>query len=353
MKDKSPVIMSISTMKDIQELKKSNNIKYLNIDITSPDLEVIYYLIENGKNYSYSDMLDGKRGYIYVSYDVFRESELLLLDIINNIPITLDELEISKYLYIKVGKILGYDINIFPDKNETFNLKEISTVNNIWGSINKRKGTNVSFTKVYLYLCRIMAIDCNLVSVNDEGYLQNSLSIKNKTIITDITKDIPFIEANFKTSHFLGYNDNLELDKKINYIKDNYSELKIEESLKNVEYNKDTTVIEILLKTQDIIKASEIKPIELGIIYDIIFKKFCPNYDIYINNLFINDTYNEKEHFVLICYSNKYYSFNYIRNSFVEISSEEIIKNIENNKIGIYENEIIPKISIKKEGYSK
>ena len=140
---------------------------------------------------------------------------------------------------------------------------------------------------------------------------------------------------------------------KINYIKDNYSELKIEESLKNVEYNKDTTVIEILLKTQDIIKASEIKPIELGIIYDIIFKKFCPNYDISINNLFINDTYNEREHFVLISYSNKYYSFNYIRNSFVEISSEEIIKNIENNKIGIYENEIIPKISIKKEGYSK
>lgn len=45
---------------------------------------------------------------------------------------------------------------------------------------------------------------------NDEGYLQNSLSIKNKTIITDITKDIPFIEANFKTSHFLGYNDNLD-----------------------------------------------------------------------------------------------------------------------------------------------
>ena len=60
-------------MKDIQELKKSNNIKYLNINITSPDLEVIYYLIENGKNYSYSDMLDGKRGYIYVSYDVFKE----------------------------------------------------------------------------------------------------------------------------------------------------------------------------------------------------------------------------------------------------------------------------------------
>ena len=76
-------------------------------------------------------------------------------------------------------------------------------------------------------------------------------------------------------------------------------------------------------------------------------------YDISINNLFINDTYNEREHFVLISYSNKYYSFNYIRNSFVEISSEEIIKNIENNKIGIYENEIIPKISIKKEGYSK
>ena len=61
MKDKVPMIMSISTMEDIKKLKNSPTVKYLNLDIQKPDLEVIYYLIENGEKYSYSDMLDGKK----------------------------------------------------------------------------------------------------------------------------------------------------------------------------------------------------------------------------------------------------------------------------------------------------
>ena len=58
MKDKSPVIMNISTMEDIKKLKNTPTIKYLNIDIKNPNLEVIYYLIENGQKYSYSELLD-------------------------------------------------------------------------------------------------------------------------------------------------------------------------------------------------------------------------------------------------------------------------------------------------------
>ena len=84
-------------------------------------------------------------------------------------------------------------------------------------------------------------------------------------------------------------------------------------------------------------------------IYDIIFSKYCPNYDISINNLFINDIYNNKEHFILISYDNKFYSYNYTRNSFVELSYEEIKKNIDNKKIGIYLNEKVPMISTSKE----
>lgn len=349
MKDKSPVIMNISTMEDIKKLKNTPTIKYLNIDIKNPNLEVIYYLIENGQKYSYSELLDEKHGYIYISYEIFKSSQLLLLDLINSIPSNLTELEIARYLYIKLGKTVGYDINILPDKNETFNLETINTINNIWGSIYKKKGTNVSFTKTYLYLCRIMEIDCELIAVSNQGYLKNQLIIDGKTIITDITQDIPFIQGNFKTKYFLGYNDNLEIDKKINYIKDSYSDTKIEATLKNIDYKESTIVKDILLKTQNIINANDIKPIELGILYDIIFKKFCPNYDISINNLFINDIYNSKEHFILISYDNRYYSYNYTRESFVELSYDEILKNIETKKIGIYLNEQIPKININKE----
>lgn len=347
MKDKSPVIMQISTMEDIKKLKESKDVKYINLDITNPNLEVIYYLIDNGQNYLYADMIDKKNGYIYVSYKIFKEASLNILDIINNIPINLDELEIARYLYISIGKKIGYDINILPDKNETFNFYNINTINNIWGSIHNLKGTNVSFTKLYLYLCRIMNIDCQLITTSKSGYLKNMLTINNSKIITDITQDIPYIQSGFKTKNFIGYNDNELLDKKINYIKDSYSEQKIEESLKTLDYDHESIIKEILSKTQKIIGASEIKPIELGIIYDIIFQKYCPNYDISINNLFINK--KNKEHFILISYDNKYYSYNYTRESFVELSYDEILNNIETKKIGIYLNERIPAINIKKE----
>lgn len=342
MKDSSQIRMNITNMDDIKKLKATPRVKYLNIDITNPNLEVIYYLIDHGENFSYSDKIEDKTGYIYVSHDIFKQSQLFILDIINSIPINLNELEIARYLYITIGKNIGYDINILPDKNETFSLKDINIIHNIWGSLANTKGTNTSFCKLYLYLCRIMNIDCKLITTSKLGYLKNMLTINNTNIIVDITQDIPFIQAGFKTRNFTGYNDNLELDKKISYLKDDYSENKIESALRTLDYTKKDIFKTILLKTQEIISASNLKPIELGTIYDLIFTKYCPNYDISINNLYIHGISNTKEHFILINYDQKYYSYNYTRNSFVEISKEEIIKNIENKRIGIYLNEKIP-----------
>ena len=79
----------------------------------------------------------------------------------------------------------------------------------------------------------------------------------------------------------------------------------------------------------------------MSVIYENIFNKYCPNYEIKINNLYIQNSAN-KEHFILIAYDKKYYSYNYARNSFVEIPKEELTKNIETKKIGTYLNEKIP-----------
>ena len=79
MKNKSPLIMSISTMEDIKTLESTPSVKYLNVDITNPNLEVVYYLLDNGENYSYADLLDGKNGYIYVSYEVLISIIFILL----------------------------------------------------------------------------------------------------------------------------------------------------------------------------------------------------------------------------------------------------------------------------------
>ena len=173
------------------------------------------------------------------------------------------------------------------------------------------------------------------------NYYTNSLSINNRKLEVDITKDIPFIQAGFKTKYFTGYDDNLEIDKKIFYIKDNYCEVKINEIFKKIDYNNPDIFNIILLITSEIIDISNLKPIELSMIYEIIFKKYCPNCKITINNLYINEN-NEKEHFILINYDSKSYSYNYSKNSFVEVSTDDIIKNIDDQRIGIYLNETIP-----------
>ena len=103
MKDSKQLRMNITNMDDIKKLEKEKNIKYLNIDITNPDLEVIYHLIDHGQNYSYSDLNDNQTGYIYVSHEIFKKSMLYILDVINHIPTTLSEIEIARYLYINNG----------------------------------------------------------------------------------------------------------------------------------------------------------------------------------------------------------------------------------------------------------
>ena len=73
--------------------------------------------------------------------------------------------------------------------------------------------------------------------------------------------------------------------------------------------------------------------------------KIIVNIIIYIQNLY------NKEHFILITNNKKYYSYNYARNSFVEIPKEELTKNLETKKIGTYLNEKIPFIVKPEESY--
>ena len=339
--NRESVILTIRNMKDIKKLDNSN-IKYINIDIVNIDKEVISYLKDNGKNYLYAESIHNKNGYIYVDYDTFFIAENIINKIISNVPSDLNKIEIAKYLYISLGKKVGYDINSIYEKNEVFNFSDINTINNIWGAISSCKATNQAYCKLYLYLCSLLNIKCDIVTVNNGGYLCNKLTVNNNSLIVDLTGDAPFIEAGFKTRHFANYNDELEMDKKIGYIKDDYNEVKIDRVLKNINHEDEEFVFDFLINTQKVIEINKNKPIELGIIYDILFHKYCPDVKISINNLYINDIYNSKEHFILISYNSNYYSYNYNKKSFIKLNEKELIDNIENDRIGIYLNEKIP-----------
>ena len=343
-------IALISNTSDLDKVSNNKKLKYINLNITNPNKEVLDYFKNNGYNYSFSEAIDNKNGYIYVDYNTFYKSQMIIKNIIDNMPNDFSDLEKSRYIYIQLGKNLGYDINILPEKNESFNFSSINTINNIWGAIASSKITNISIVKIYYYLCRLLNIDCEIIMTSDNGYLCNKLEINNKTIIVDLMKDIPFIQSGFQTKFFGSYNEDKEMDKKIKYIKDDYNDKKIDKILKNIDYSRENIVEEILIKTQDIINVYDIKPIELGIIYDIIFTKYCPNYDIAINNLYINDIYNNKDHFILISYNNMHYSYSYAKYSFISVTNEHLINNIKNNKIGIYLDEFIPNLNINTKG---
>ena len=250
------IVLTVKDKQDINMLK-NNNIKYLNIDIVNVDSEIIDYLKENGGKYLYAESINNRGGYIYVDYNTFFLGEKIINSIISNIPKNLKEIEKAKYLYITLGKFVGYDINTMPEKNETFNFGEVNTINNIWGAICNLKATNQSYCKIYMYLCSLIGIKCDIVSVNNKGFLCNKLTIDNNCLIVDLTGDVPFIQAGFKTRFFSNYNDEIELDKKIGYIKDNYSEIKIDKILKRLNTDNDGFVLDFLVNTQKLISADK------------------------------------------------------------------------------------------------
>ncbi len=112
----------------------------------------------------------------------------------------------------------------------------------------------------------------------------------------------------------------------------------------DIDYINEDCVEEILSKTQNIIDIDNIKPVELSIIYEDIFNKYCPNYNIKINNLYLHD--DSKYHFIMISYNNEHYSYNYKKKSFVKVNDLDLIDNITSGKIGLYLNEIIPNIKL-------
>lgn len=342
MKNNHNIVVSISKIEDIDLL--TENTKYINVDLDNCDHDIINYFLKNGENYLYSEIIENNPGYIYVDYDTFYKGETIINNIYANMPNNLSKLEIARYLYINIAKYVYFDINITEEKNEKYNFFLTSSINNLWGSITSGRVTNKSVAKIYYYLCKRLDIDITIECINSEIY--NKIIIDKHILNTNLFKDIPYIKANFITKYFNPYNNDISLDKKIKYIKNKYNDSLIDKSLKNIDYIDENCIEDILYKTQTIIDIDNIKPVELSIIYEDIFKKYCPNYNIKINNLYLND--NNQYHFIMISYNNKHYSYNYKQKTFIKINDFDIIDNISNGKIGLYMDELIPNIKITK-----
>ena len=251
MKNKQSLIVTISRLEDLDKIKPHT--KYINLDLDSIDHNVIEYFLECGDNFLYADMIENVKGYVYVSYNDFKNAENIINMIYANMPNDLNELEIARYLYIALAKCIYFDINLDQDKNEICSYELLSTINNLWGSLSLGRVNDISCAKIYYYLCKRIGIEAYPVINYEEKEATNKLEIKNLILFTDLFKDIPYIQAKMHTKYFTPYNDDETIDKKIKYIKYKYNNYYLDKALKNIDYKKENYLENILYKTQKII----------------------------------------------------------------------------------------------------
>ncbi len=341
MKNKTSQILPVHSVEDLSKI--TDKVKYINLDITNPNPAVIAYFMENGEGLMYSDIVESTPGYTYVSYDEFFKAESIIDMILRKMPTGLKKLEKARYLYITIAKCVSADINANLNKNEIYNLTLMSTINNLWGSLSTGIVTDISASKIYYYLCRRLNIDVNIFIDEEKKQALTKLTIDKQSLVTDLYEDIPFILCNMKTRYFATYNDDEILDKKIKYLKNKYLDYYLDKILKDIDYTSSDCVYTILEATTNLIDVNKIKPVELSTIYKYLFNKYCPNYNVKINNLYLNDEH--KNHFIMISYNNNHYSYNYKQKIFVNVKDEEIINNLKQGIIGLYKDEYIPNIN--------
>lgn len=327
-------ISSIKGYDDINSIDKDT--KYINIVIDKNNNDIVNYFLNNGREYTYSDIINDKNGFIYTSYDMFKAGEECIDNIIKKMPSNLSDLERVRYLYISLGKLVGYDINLVNDKNEVISFMMVGYLNNIWSSLYYKKVTNLSIVKLFVYLCSKINIKCDIVSNSISGNLVNKVYIGNSFLVVDLFKDLANIKGNFMTEYFDKYNSDKDMDKRVLYIIDNYSDYYLDKSFSNI--NKDGDFLwNVLNITLDILDINSINSYELLGIYKKIFSKYFSDCNIGISNFYLNNEY--REHFMVFSYNNCYYSYNYARGCFIKVNYNYLVDNIKCNKIGLYMNE--------------
>lgn len=331
------IIINIKSKEDVNNITADT--KYINLSIDNINTEIIDYFLLNGKDYSYADTINCRNGFIYADYETFKLGESVIDNIIDNMPNHLNELEKVRYIYISLGKIISSDINTIEDKNDIISFNKISVINNIWGSLSKGKVCDSVTSKMFMYLCTRIGIKCEIINSSIKGNIANKVYIDDTFLIVDLFNDIHNIQGGFCTCFFDKYNDNKEMDRKILYIDEEYTEYYLSNILSEMDYTQDDILFQTLTLTNGIINVSNIGVTELFKIYRNIFDKYMPNCDIKINNFFIYRNFYNKEHFLVFNYKNNYYCFNYNRKCFINIEENVFFDNIKKKKIGIYNEE--------------
>lgn len=338
MKHSTSLIANIQNIEDAKKITTSEEMKYINIDIETVTMELFTYLEENGNRFLYSDKTQDSIGYIYSTFEDFKKAVNTFKEIIKEIDDLQNPLEKARYIYIALGKKIQYNINNDSEKNDIVSISNQWKTANLFSALSNSSINSKTANKLFSLICRLAGISAKFIE-NDEEYVELDLNDKLKT---NIFKDLPNIYAKSKTKYFGRYNNILEIDKKINYIKAMYNDEILEQRLKEGP----PSLALILQIIPTVINMNSIPPVYQKDILIELIEKYLPNEKINVAIYYYKK--EEKIPFIIIEEEKKYYSYNYQSYRFTSYDEESIKEAIRNEIIGVYKNETLEDIDERK-----
>lgn len=189
----------------------------------------------------------------------------------SEMPKGLNEIEVAKYIYIELGKIKSYDEKYFfgnsKTKSKIYRLAR-NTPNRINETMKKKKIVCVSLSYLYRELLKRFNIKSYINYPDIEGDHVNVVICLNdgNNIKADLQLDLPMIQTRMKTRYFgtkergeeiesfseISDEENIEIDKKINYINDekDYTDEEIKALKQNCQGKSPTEISKIIINNQ-------------------------------------------------------------------------------------------------------
>ena len=132
------------------------------------------------------------------------ERKIKYIDLLKEIPEGLSELEKARWLYLKLGKTMTYDMNVFYLRDELLGKKYNQKVN-----IRDYESSHLvckSISEIYIDLLKELGIESELVEVSKD-YKFNHVGTKIKfndglIVFTDLTLDLYRIQTGMRTLNF-------------------------------------------------------------------------------------------------------------------------------------------------------
>lgn len=130
--------------------------------------------------------------------------KIKFIDLLKYIPEGLNDLEKARWVYIKLGKTITYDMNVFYLRDEI-----LGDVYNQKVDINSYESTHLickSISEIYIDLLKKLGIESELVEVSKD-YKFNHVGTKIKfndglIVFTDLTLDLYRIQTGMRTLNF-------------------------------------------------------------------------------------------------------------------------------------------------------